>query len=134
MDCKTNNPAARQFTYRFGAAMPLYTILSVLATVGLLLCHPNGITIWLFAILPALPIIAAVSLTGLYMHEEKDEFQRFVLVQALLGGIGAILTVTTVWGFLENYAQFRHLNILFIWPLYCVFVGISYGLVKARYR
>jgi hypothetical protein len=68
------------------------------------------------------------------MAEEKDEFQRAVLVQSLLGGIGAILAVITVWGFLENYAHFRHLDILMIWPLYLVFVGISYGLVKARYR
>jgi hypothetical protein len=52
----------------------------------------------------------------------------------LLGGIGATLVVTTVWGFLENYANFQRLNILMIWPLYLIFVGIAYGLVKARYR
>jgi hypothetical protein len=68
------------------------------------------------------------------MHEEKDEFQRDVLVQALLGGIGATLVVTTVWGFLEDYAHFRRLDLLMTWPLYIILVGISYGLVKARYR
>jgi hypothetical protein len=52
----------------------------------------------------------------------------------LLGGIGAILVVTTVWGFLENYAHIQRLDILFVWPLYLIFVGISYGLVKLRYR
>jgi hypothetical protein len=84
--------------------------------------------------LPTIPIAGAVVLTGRYMSEEKDEFQRAVLVQALLGGIGATLVVTTVWGFLENYAHFQRLNILMIWPLYLIFVGIAYGLVKARYR
>jgi hypothetical protein len=76
----------------------------------------------------------AVLLTGRYMREEKDDFQSAVLVQSLLGGIGATLVVTTVWGFLENYAHFRRLDILMLWPLYLVFVGISYGIVKARYR
>jgi uncharacterized membrane protein len=134
MGCKTNNPAAWRFTRRFIVVMLLYAVFSVLSTIGLLLWHPTGIVIWLLAVLPAIPIAMAVLLTGLYMNEEKDDFQRAVLVQSLLGGIGATLVVTTVWGFLENYAHFQRLNILMLWPLYLVFVGISYGIVKARYR
>jgi hypothetical protein len=134
MDCKTNNPAVWRFTRRFIILSLLYGVLSSLSTYGLLLLHPTGIVIWLLAILPALPIGGTVLLTARYMAEEKDEFQSAVLVQSLLGGIGATLVVTTVWGFLENYAHFRRLDILMIWPLYLVFVGISYWLVKARYR
>jgi hypothetical protein len=134
MECKTNNPAVWRFTRRFIVLMLLYAVFSVLCTWGLLRNHPTGVVIWLLAILPALPIGGAVVLTGRYMAEEKDEFQRAVLVQSLLGGIGATLVVTTVWGFLENYAHFRRLDILMIWPLYLIFVGISYGVVKARYR
>jgi len=134
MECKTNNPAVWRFTVHFIVLMLLYAVFSILSTCVLLLLHPTGIVIWLLALLPALPIGGAVVLTGRYMSEEKDEFQRAVLVQALLGGIGATLVVTTAWGFLENYAHFQRLNILMIWPLYLIFVGISYGLVKARYR
>src|ERR1035437_9921986 len=134
MDCKTNNPAVWRFTRRFIVLSLLYGFFSGLSAYGLLLWHPTGIVIWLMAVLPAIPIAMAVVLTGRYMSEEKDEFQRFVLVQALLGGIGATLVVTTAWGFLENYAHFRRLDILMIWPLYLILVGISYGVVKARYR
>jgi hypothetical protein len=134
MDCKTNNSAVWRFTRRFIVLSLLYGFFSGLSAYGLLLWHPTGIVIWLLAILPAIPIAMAVLLTGRYMSEEKDDFQRAVLVQALLGGIGAILVVTTAWGILENYAHFQRLNILMIWPLYLVFVGISYGIVKARYR
>jgi predicted RND superfamily exporter protein len=134
MDCMTNNSAVWRFTRRFIVLSLLYAFFSVLSTYGLLLWHPITAVIWLMAVLPTIPIAMAVILTGRYMGEEKDEFQRFVLVQALLGGIGAILVVTTAWGFLENYAHFQRLNILMIWPLYLVFVGISYGIVKARYR
>jgi hypothetical protein len=134
MDCKTNNPAVWRFTRRFIVLSLLYGVFSGLSAYGLLLLHPTGIVIWLLAILPALPIGGAVLLTARYMAEEKDEFQSAVLVQSLLGGIGATLVVTTVWGFLENYAHFRRLDILMIWPLYLVFVCISYGLVKARYK
>jgi hypothetical protein len=134
MDCKTNNPAVWRFTFRFIFLMLLYAAFSVLSTCGLLLWHPNGALTGLLAILPAIPIAGAVAVTALYMAQEKDEFQSAVLSQSLLGGIGATLVVTTVWGFLENYAHFRRLDILMLWPLYLVFVGISYGLVKARYR
>jgi hypothetical protein len=134
MGCKTNNPAVWRFTRRFIVLSLLYAVFSVLSTYGLLRCHPTGIVIWLLAVLPAIPIAMAVLLTGRYMREEKDDFQSAVLVQSLLGGIGATLVVTTVWGFLENYAHFRRLDILMLWPLYLVFVGISYGIVKARYR
>ena len=134
MDCKTNNSAVWRFTRRFIVLSLLYGFFSGLSAYGLLLWHPTGIVIWLLAILPAIPIAMAVLLTGRYMSEEKDDFQRAVLVQALLGGIGAILVVTTAWGILENYAHSQRLNILMIWPLYLVFVGISYGIVKARYR
>ncbi len=134
MDCKTNNPAVWRFTCRFIVLMLLFAVFSVLSTWVLLRLHPTSIVIWLSALLPALPIGGAVVLTGRYIGEEKDDFQSAVLVQALLGGIGATLVVTTAWGFLENYAHFQRLNILMIWPLYLIFVGISYGLVKARYR
>ncbi len=134
MDCKTNNPAVWRFTVRFIVLMLLYAVFSVLSTWVLLRLHPTGIVIWLLALLPALPIGGAVVLTGRYMNKEKDEFQRAVLIQSLLGGIGVILVVTTAWGFLENYAHFRRMDILMIWPLYLIFVGISYGLVKLRYR
>jgi hypothetical protein len=134
MTCKTNNPAARRFTIRFVVVMMLFAAFSVLSTVGLLLWHPSWWLIWLLAILPALPIGMAVVLTAQYIAEEKDDFQRAMLVQALLGGVGAILVLTTAWGFLENYAHFRRLDLLMVWPLYVIFVGISYGLVKARYR
>ena len=134
MDCKTNNPAVWRFTRRFIVLSLLYGFFSGLSAYGLLLWHPTGIVIWLMAVLPAIPIAMAVVLTGRYMSEEKDDFQRAVLVQSLLGGIGATLVVTTVWGFLENYAHFRRLDILMLWPLYLVFVAVSYWVVKARYR
>jgi predicted RND superfamily exporter protein len=134
MECKTNNSAVWRFTRRFIVLSLLYAVFSVLSTYGLLLWRPTSIAIWLLAVLPAIPIAMAVLLTGRYISEEKDDFQRAVLVQSLLGGIGATLVVTTAWGFLENYAHFQRLNILMLWPLYLVLVGISYGLVKARYR
>jgi len=71
---------------------------------------------------------------GLYLAEEKDEFQRTVLIQSMLWGMGATLAVTSVWGFLENFVQVAHFDLYLVFPLFCFFVGVFTPLVKARYR
>lgn len=72
--------------------------------------------------------------TGVYLTEETDEFQRNLLVQSLLGGIGGILALETVWGNLEDLAHAPHLDLIWVYPLFYLFVLISYGLVWLRYR
>ena len=47
---------------------------------------------------------------GRFLAAEKDEFQRNVLIQCLLGGIGGTLTTTTIWGYLEDFAHAPHLD------------------------
>jgi hypothetical protein len=98
------------------------------------LWHPHGGVSYLAAVLPAVPIIGALVYTGVYLGEEKDEFQRNVLVQSLLGGTGGILSVITAWGYMEDFAHAPHLDLIWMYPLFWVFAGVSYGLVKARYR
>jgi hypothetical protein len=70
----------------------------------------------------------------MYLAEEKDEFMRNLQIQSMLWGIGATLAVTVVWGFLENFVHLHRMDLILVYPLYCILTGISYGLVKARYR
>ncbi len=86
------------------------------------------------AVLPALPIIWVIIETGRYLADEKDEFQRSVLVQSLLGGIGGILATTTIWGFLEDFALAPHLDLVLIYAIFWLFVCVSYPVVRLRYR
>jgi hypothetical protein len=95
---------------------------------------PHGALAYLAAVLPALPVIGALVYTGVYLAEEKDEFQRYLLVQSLLGGTGGILAVLTAWGNMEDIANAPHLDLIYVYPLFWVFAGISYHLVKTRYR
>ena len=45
-------------------------------------------TRWL--LLPAIPIIGIIAVVGLYLAEEKDEFQRNLLIQSMLWGLGQV--------------------------------------------
>jgi hypothetical protein len=79
-------------------AAGLCVLFSFVAAVAFRHVHPHVVVAYVVAVLPALPIIGALMYTGVYLAEEKDEFQRNLLVHALLGGTGGILAVATAWG------------------------------------
>ncbi|MGA3162102.1 MAG: hypothetical protein ABSC77_12875 [Terracidiphilus sp.] len=134
MLCSYNNPAQRRFVIRMWLIAALCVLFSLLAALVFRLIHPHGVVAYLVAVLPALPIIGALVYTGVYLAEEKDEFQRNLLVQSLLGGTGGILAVTTAWGYMVDFARAPHLDLVWVYPLFWLFAGISYGFVRARYR
>lgn len=55
---------------------------------------------------------------GLYRVGEKDEFVRMQNMLGLLGALGFILALTTVWGFLQNFAGLPPLDLWWIFPMY----------------
>jgi hypothetical protein len=134
MICQTNNPAVSRYNSRFIGMMLVYVFI-LLLTVWIFKHHPpSGFLAYLLAILPSLPLIAGLVVVGEYLAEEKDEFQRTVFVQAMLWSIGATLSVTSVWGFLENFNRAPHMDLYMVYPLFWAFVGVSVPLLKARYR
>jgi len=96
--------------------------------------HLAGVEAYLLAILPALPILGMIVAVGIYLAEEKDEFQRNLFIQAMVWGIGATLAVTTVCGCLENFTGTAHLGAFWIFPMYWAFVGVSSTVLSLRYR
>jgi multisubunit Na+/H+ antiporter MnhB subunit len=134
MTCSTNNPAKRRYMWRLAITMALYIAFLVLAIVIFVHYRPTGPLAWLLAVLPALAIILQIAAFGMYLSEEKDEFMRNLQVQALLWGIGATLSVTVTWGFLENFVHLRHMDLYLVYPLYCVLSGLALGIQHMRYK
>jgi FtsH-binding integral membrane protein len=134
MICSIKNQAERRYVIRMWVTAGLCVLCSLVAALTFKLSHPHGILAYLVAILPSLPIMGALFYTGVFLAEEKDEFQRNLLVQALLGGIGCTLSLITAWGNLEDFAHAPHLDLIWVYPLFWLFAGISYGVVWARYR
>ena len=134
MYCSIKNPAERRYVIRMWVSAALCVLFSLVAALVFRLSHPHGVLAYLVAVLPALPIMGALVCTGLYLGEEKDEFQRNLLVQSLLGGTGVILAVTTAWGYMEDFAHAPHADLIWVYPLFWLFAGISYVVVKLRYR
>jgi hypothetical protein len=57
------------------------------------------------SVLPALPIIVVIVAMGRYLGEEKDEYQRLKMMQAILVGTAALLTTVIVNDFVQTFAH-----------------------------
>lgn len=82
--------------------------------------------------LPALGIFGQIVSVELYLREETDEFQRSIFAQSMQWGVGGLLAITSVWGMLECYTHVSHLQPVWIFPIFWVFV--STPILNWRYR
>ncbi len=132
--CTPNSAVERTYVRRMLITAGLCILFSLAASLGFRFAHLHGIAGYIVAVLPALPIMGALVVTGIYLDEEKDEFQRNLLVQSLLGGMGATLSLLTALGFLEDYTHISHLGLTWVYPLFWFFTALSYPVVRMRYR
>ncbi len=134
MLCSTKSPAVRRFARSCWMSAGLVVVLAVVAALAFRLGHLKGLLAYPVAVLPAVPILWVLFETGRYLAVEKDEFQRNLLVQCLLGGIGGTLATTTAWGYLEAFVHAPHLQSMWIYPIFWLFVGLSVPVVMLRYK
>jgi hypothetical protein len=134
MFCSIKSPAQRRFVRTCWMSGGLVAVLAVGAAAAFRLWHLKGLLAYPVAVLPALPILWVLIETGRYLAEEKDEFVRNLMVQCLLGGIGGTLAVTTVWGYMEDFARAPRLDLIWVYPIFWLFVGIAMPVVYRRYR
>ena len=134
MDCMPKNPATRRYTRRFFATMAAYVVIILLVVWLIKHFHPTGPLLYILAVLPSVPILGVILVVGLYLVEEKDEFQRNVLIQSMLWSIAFTLATTTVWGFLQDFAGTIGFQPYLAFPLFWFFVGVATPFLKRRYR
>lgn len=134
MICALFSRATRRYLFRLAPTMMVYVLFVFLSKWSFQHLHPTGLIVYLLAILPALPMIGSLAVVGLYVVEESDEFERFILVQSLLWGLGGALAVSTVWGALEEFAQAPHRSAFYSYFFFWIFMAISGVFIRLRYR
>lgn len=87
--------------------------------------HPSGVSAYAAAILPALPIIGVFFVAGRYLAEEQDEYLRVQLTRHALFATGLMLSIATVWGFLENFDLVPRVDSY--WAAILWFAGLGLG-------
>jgi hypothetical protein len=127
-------PAAARYNRRFFTVMALYTLTLLVSISVYTEFHPPQPLVWLLAIAPALPLLGAIVVMGLYYREETDELERAIASEAVLWATGALLAIATVWGFLEEFKLVVHVEAWAAFPIWAVGLGLAQALVRRRYR
>jgi len=128
------NPAQTRYLRRFFPAMGAYVVVLFACTWLIRDWKPAGALLALLSVLPALPIVAAIVVMGAYLLEERDEFIRSRLVAAMVGGLGVMLAITSVWGFLENGGAVPHFPTYLTFPMWCGCFGLWQCVMSLRDR
>jgi len=134
MICAAFTPATHRYLSRLAPTSVVYVAVLFLTKWLFQHRHPTGPIVYLLAILPALPMVASLAIVGLYVAEESDEFERSILVQSILWGLGGSLAVSTIWGTLEEFAQAPHHASFYAYMFFWIFMAISGVFIRLRYR
>lgn len=125
MNFKLNRPAHRRYVVRIFIAMVCYMVTLMLAIRLVRDGHLGGPLAWILALLPGLSVAGVFWAIGRLMVEEKDEYQRVMLVRQVLIATAFTLTIVTVYGFLENFGMVTHIDGFYVAVLW--FVGLGVG-------
>lgn len=134
MRCIPHSKAGLRYIYRLAPMMAIYCLFLFITQWTFHHLHPTGLAIYLLAVLPALPLIGSLVVVGLYLVEESDEFERSILIQSMLWGFGGALAISTIWGFLEDFANAPHISTFYVYVFFWIFMGISTPFIRMRYR
>ena len=91
---------------------------------------PQAPWLYLFAVMPALPVGGSIWVILRYMGK-CDEYFRAILSKRFILATGITLFVCTAYGFLENYASLQHFDLYYVWVLFWASFGVVSPFVKS---
>ena len=129
-----NSAAGKRYRRRVLTAMALYIVIlfSCLKVVKAVPMH--GWTLYLLAVLPAVPVLAVLVSLARYLQEETDEYLRMLTVRALLVAAGAMLATTVVNDFLRVIAHGGPLMAFVGFIVFFVSFGIAHVVQEVASR
>jgi hypothetical protein len=119
------SPAAKRYSVRVIVLSLIYGAFLLPAVYAFKHHLIGGVLAWVVAVLPALPIVGIFAAIGLYLVEEKDEYLRMMTVRQTLWASGIMLSLATIWGFLESFDMVSHIPAYYASVLW--FAGLGIG-------
>jgi predicted MFS family arabinose efflux permease len=112
----------------------IFLVLVMLGALSHFHWHPAGVLAVLCAAVLASPFVAMIVIVGLYLAEEKDEFQRSLFVRSILWGFGVTACVTVFWVTLGQFIRVPSINFWSGGILFNLGFLISFWVARWRYR
>ena len=124
-------PAMRRYNRRF-TAMSFGYVIALFAAIGLdREGQVHGPFLWLLALLPTVPIVGMIVTIARLLVEETDEYQRMRMIRAALIATGLLLTLASIWGFLEMFGLVPHVWVWAAFPVWAI--GLALGQAANRW-
>ena len=86
---------------------------------------PPALVRVILAIAAALPVLFIIRAMAILLHEETDEYLRMRLVEQSLVATGVLLTVATLYGFLNAFDLAPRIDAWAAVPLWAVGLGVG---------
>src|ERR1700710_3157145 len=101
-DSKTNAAKRRYLQGSFGIMLS-YMGLVFASRMSVNRWHPHDWHLYLAAALPSIPILCFAYIVGRYLREERDDYQRDVVIRGMLWGAAVVLSISVFASFLRSY-------------------------------
>ena len=134
MKKRIKSAAMRAYQRGIAVMMSVYVVVIVGLATFLRHHHPQGLLAYGLAILPSIPILGMLAVVGVYLRDEKDEFLRWRTIKALLWATGITLAVTTVVGFLQNFAAMQAPPAYWVFVMYWLIFGLAQAMLSSSDR
>lgn len=131
-ECGALNPAVRRYMSGLMGGMLAYMALLVLAGLAEELGWLTGLPLALLGATPLVPILGCIFVMGRYLVEEQDEYLRMRSAHAGLIATGLLLSVATIWGFLEQRGLTAHVPASYAFIVWCAGLGLGQFIQKLR--
>lgn len=91
---------------------------------------------WALIVLALLPTAPALLMLGAYLVYTRalDEFQRRLQTEALIVAAAVVMFGTFAYGFLEEWAGFPHVPLIWVFPAFAFAFGIAHIVIRRRYK
>jgi hypothetical protein len=131
--CSGMTPAAKRYARNFLIAMALYAIAVVALTIVVRQLHVPAWAIIPLSLAPVLPTLLALR-AYLVFFRAMDELQRRIQSESMLIAMALVGFGSLAYGFLEGFADFPRLRVIFVFPAMIMVWGVATAFVSRRYR
>jgi hypothetical protein len=123
--CGISSPAMRTHNRRMIVASLVYVALLLGGvTIARYYSPPAAVRV-ILAIAAAAPILYMIRSMALLLREERDEYLRMRMVEQSLIATGVVLTLTTLYGFLNVFDLAPRLDAYLVVPLWGIGLGFA---------
>jgi hypothetical protein len=125
-------PAINRYNLRMMAASLAYVAGLLIAVWVFNRFQPEPSIVFAISLLPTVPALAMIFFMFRYIVEETDEYLRHRASLASLIGLGLVLGLGTIWGFMETFGLVPHVWAWWVVPAWAIGLGIGQAILGRR--